>query len=421
MSEAPAAVAQISYPDLYARWERGYWSATEIDLTTDRKHWHAEMSEHERRAALWTYAMFFHGEHSVAATLSPFIDAAPRPEQKYFLATQQADEARHAVLFGRFMTEVVGEGPTVEAAMAATAPHLPWGFRRVFERLNRLSAEMRREPTQQRLVAGVMLYHLVIEAAMAQPGQHLIEAHLQRTGLLPGLFEGMRNISRDEQRHIGFGVKMLSELREVPGGLDAAAGMLREVMPLAAAAYVPPGWDESYAEVFGYTLEDVYADSIDSLETKLRSAGLPPEGLFGAYPQRTDLPPRERARRLLTMLRANLAGEKQGPARRDEEATALLFDAMRLSIDHREAPPRPVTIEWDFEDHVAWHMRVANGSSTTAPGHAAGADLVLRSTFQDWVDIAAGRRDARLAMLTRRLRLRGDMRLLLRFGRMFGR
>ncbi len=130
----------------------------------------------------------------------------------------------------------------------------------------------------------------------------------------------MRNVSRDEQRHIGFGVKLRTE----PGCLEAAAAMLREVLPWAAASYVPPGWDETYAECFGYTLEDVYTASIDSLETKLRAAGLPLEGLFGAYAQRVDLPPRERADRALTMLRANLVGENLGPARRDRRGVELL-------------------------------------------------------------------------------------------------
>ena len=43
----------------------------------------------------------------MADNLSPFIDAAPREEQKYFLTTQQVDEARHAIFFKRFMHEVV--------------------------------------------------------------------------------------------------------------------------------------------------------------------------------------------------------------------------------------------------------------------------------------------------------------------------
>src|SRR5437763_2127759 len=196
--------------------------------------------------------MFFHGEDAVAETLSPYIDAAPHEEQKYFLATQQADEARHAVFFARFMAEVPGLGGNGTAAREATDVYLTWGFRRVFGRLERLSSELQRDPSPQRLAAGVMLYHLIIEAAIAQPGQHLFEGHLERTGLLPGLLEGMRNISRDEQRHIGFGVKLLSDLRAVPGAVDAAAAMLRQVLPWLACTYVPPNWDESYAEVFGY-------------------------------------------------------------------------------------------------------------------------------------------------------------------------
>src|SRR5438270_11172364 len=87
---------QISYEDLYARWEKGNWRATEIDFSEDRRQWHEEFDDLKRRAALWNYAMFFHGEDSVTDNLSPFIDAAPREEQKYFLATQQVDEARHA-------------------------------------------------------------------------------------------------------------------------------------------------------------------------------------------------------------------------------------------------------------------------------------------------------------------------------------
>ena len=52
--------------------------------------------------------MFFYGEDAVADGLSPYIEAAPKEEQKYFLATQQVDEARHAVFFHRFFKEVIG-------------------------------------------------------------------------------------------------------------------------------------------------------------------------------------------------------------------------------------------------------------------------------------------------------------------------
>src|SRR3954468_15183436 len=95
------AADRVSYSDLYERWEKGNWRATELDFTTDREQWHETFSDLERRAALWNYSMFFHGEDSVPNTLSPSIAAAPLEEQKYFLAPQQGDEARHSVFFAR--------------------------------------------------------------------------------------------------------------------------------------------------------------------------------------------------------------------------------------------------------------------------------------------------------------------------------
>ena len=112
-------VDQISYDDLYGRWEDGNWKATEIDLTEDRKGWES-LSEIQRKSALWTYSMFFYGEDSVTDNLSPYIDAAPLEEQKYFLATQQVDEARHAVFFHRFFKEVIGAGDSIGSTLAYT-------------------------------------------------------------------------------------------------------------------------------------------------------------------------------------------------------------------------------------------------------------------------------------------------------------
>ena len=99
----------------------------------------------QRRGALWLYTLFFHGEDSVADNLSPYIDAAPLEEQKYFLATQQVDEARHAVFFHRFMHEVVGVGDgTLGGGRASTLQELNWGHRKTFERLDRMAAELRK-------------------------------------------------------------------------------------------------------------------------------------------------------------------------------------------------------------------------------------------------------------------------------------
>src|SRR4051812_47228315 len=154
----PSATAQITYTDLYARWEKGNWSATELDFSQDRIDWHERMTQEQRDAALWLFCLFFHGEDSVTDNLSPYIDAAPLEEQKYFLATQQVDEARHAVFFNRFVHEVVEAGDgTIAGALEATRPELTWGFVKTFEMLHRVVDELRRDRSRTKLAQAVTM------------------------------------------------------------------------------------------------------------------------------------------------------------------------------------------------------------------------------------------------------------------------
>ena len=414
----PATIAadQISYADLYARWEQGNWRATELDLTTDRQQWQNEFTELERAGAMWTYSLFFHGEDSVTDNLSPFIDAAPREEQKYFLATQQVDEARHAVLFARFMREVAGAGSDVGASLDQTRPKLTWGFRKVFERLDRMADELRSDRSRPRLAQAITLYHVVIEASLAQPGQHFIEEGHGRRGLLPGFREGVGHVARDEQRHIAFGVKMIADLvREDPECEPAIAELLREVLPFTVAVFVPPGWDERYVTSFGFTLHDIFTQGAEAMEGRLRAAGLNPNSMRLGLP--FDMPASARAERGLTLLRAGYLGEPNGPVTPNPEATAMLFDGLRRQVDPTVAPG--ATIQWDFSDAEPWHLRIDNGNTLVAPGRIEHADLTFHCRLTDWVDITAGRTEPWRALLQRKVRPTGSLRMLVRTRRLF--
>ena len=414
---ATLAADRISYSDLYSRWEHGSWSATEIDLTVDRDQWHNRFTDIERRGALWTYSMFFHGEDSVADNLSPYIDAAPKQEQKYFLATQQADEARHAVLFARFMREVVGVGEDTASSLEATRPELGWGFKKVFGRLDQMADELRRDRSKPKLAQAITLYHLIVEAALAQPGQHLIEESLKKRDLLPGFREGMGNVSKDEQRHIAFGVKMIADLaREDPECRPAIEELLREIFPLTAAVFVPPDWDERYVTSFGFTLEEIYTYGAEAMEARFRAAGLEPETMRVGMP--FDLPPEERARRGLAMLRAGYLGAPNGPVKPDPEVTRLLFDGLVRQMDTSIAPG--ATIQWDFRDAEPWHVRVVNGRAEAEAGRVERPDLTFHLGFQDWLDLTAGRVEPWRAVLTRRIRPSGKLRMLMRAPKLFG-
>src|SRR5680860_1177982 len=86
----------VTYVDLYKRWEHGNWSAYDIDFSEDRKGWEA-LSDIQRRSAMWIYSMFYYGEDRVADTL------------------------------------------------ASTVPQLGWGYRGVFDRLDRMAEELRKD------------------------------------------------------------------------------------------------------------------------------------------------------------------------------------------------------------------------------------------------------------------------------------
>jgi hypothetical protein len=416
----------ISYADLYARWERGNWRATELDFSEDARQWREDFTEFERQAAMWNYCLFFWGEDAVADNLSPYIDAAPLEEQKYFLTTQQVDEARHAVFFKRFMQEVceVGDG-SMASGLSAIKPQLTVGFRKIFDRLDTMADELRADRSPAKLAAAVTLYHIVIESALAQPGQHFICSYLEERDQLPAFREGMQNIAADEQRHIGFGVKLLSDLnREDPVGVPkAVAGLLREVTRFTSQVLMPPGWDERYLTVFNYTFDKVGIEGLTSMTTKLRSAGLAIDTLPGPALLPPGLTPLEVTRRGRALAKAGVIGVREGPTDRDPETVELLFDTIRRQVNPDHGLTRATTFQWEFTDPdiATWHLTVSNGSSIVEQGAAPKADVRLRLSYQDWVDIVGERLDPLRALATGRLRPRGNPLALARLSKVFPR
>jgi len=416
----------ITYADLYARWERGNWRATELDFSEDARQWREDFTQFERQAALWNYCLFFWGEDAVADNLSPYIDAAPLAEQKYFLTTQQVDEARHAVFFKRFMQEVCGIGDgSMSSGLEAIKPQLTVGFRRIFDRLDRMADELRADRSRSNLAAAVALYHIVIEAALAQPGQHFICSYLEERDQLPAFRQGMENIAADEQRHIGFGVKLLSDLkREDPVGVPkAVARVLRGVTRFTSQVLMPPGWDERYITVFNATFDTVGVEGLTSFTTKLRSAGMPIESLPGPPLLPPGLSPLEVSQRGRALAKAGVIGVREGPSDRDPETVALMFDTIRRQVNPNHGLAKPTTFQWEFSDPdvPTWHLTVNNGSSVAAEGAAPRPDLRLRLAYQDWVDIVGERLDPRRAIATGRLRPRGNPLALARLTKVFPR
>src|SRR5262245_53983395 len=202
------------YAELYRRWEAQPWSPLALDFSRDAEQWRTATPELRRQ---WMGIGRFHGFHLGEAhlmrALAAFLEALPRPDQRRFVATQIADEARHDVFFDRFLEEALGLPPE-ETSDEAVLPRLSPGMRHLF--LELLPARARRlaaEPHDRAaLVEGVALVHLLIEGTLALSNMRVVLHDFRRLGLFPGFQAGFLQVVRDEARHILFGIRVLRDL-----------------------------------------------------------------------------------------------------------------------------------------------------------------------------------------------------------------
>jgi Ribonucleotide reductase, small chain/SCP-2 sterol transfer family len=417
----------VTYEDLYKRWEQGNWSAYDIDFTADVAGW-AGLSDIQRRSAMWIYSMFFYGEDRVADTLAPYVSAAPTEEQSYFLATQQVDEVRHSLFFHRFFKEVIGVGgDSVQETLAATLPQLNWGYRGVFDRLDRMAVELRSDTSLPKYAQAITLYHLIVEGSLAQPGQHFIEDFFSSGGTMPGFSAGMANVSRDEQRHIGFGVKVLSELlaESNPASEECKAAvveLLREVLPYSPAVFRPPNLDRAYTECYGFTLEDIYAFGLKLVRQRWRTIGYPTEEMpTGVFPFDPDKTEDELAADQVKMMLGGILGPSDGSLRpsTDPELMRLYFEVTARVADPSAATDGPLVYQWKFTDAEPWHLIIDNGSTRAEPGLAADSAVTIEASWADW--LATTKPDAKplKLLLSRKVRPHGSLRELARLRKVF--
>ncbi len=416
----------VTYEDLYTRWEHGNWSAYDLDFSKDKAGWEA-LSDIQRRSAMWIYSMFFYGEDRVADTLAPYITAAPTEEQSYFLATQQVDEVRHSIFFHRFFKEVIGVGgETVEQTLSATLPQLNWGYRGIFDRLDLMAEELTKDRSLPKYAQAITLYHLIVEGSLAQPGQHFIEDFFASEETMPGFSAGIANVSRDEQRHIGFGVKVLSELlREGAPGWEenraAVTALLREVLPYGPAVFYPPNFDRSYTECYGFSLEDIFAFGLKLIRQRWRTIGYPTEEMpAGVFPFDPDAAPEQVAASQVKLMEAGVFGPPDLTPVATPETQRIYFDVVKRVADPRAANGSPLVYQWRFTDAEPWHVVIDNGSTRAEPGEAPNPTVTLETSWKDFVGMSKPDANPLKMILTRRVRPRGSIREIARLRKVFG-
>lgn len=409
----------IARDRLYRLWEEGHWSAKALDFTQDAIDWRERVTEQQRQAILWNYSMFLDGEESVTSTLAPFMEALTSYEDRVFLATQIADEARHHVFFDRFMREVMGIGQDdLASTLAATHPNLSWGYTQIFTELDRMADRLRRHPRDLPLLAqGFAIYHLTVEAMLAHTGQHYLRDYGSQHERFPGFAQGINFVARDESRHIAFGVQTLRELvTQHPECKAAAIAIFNRILPWAAGVFTPPAMDWGYITCLGYTPHEVFTFGLRSLETKMRRAGIEPGEVRELVKLGYADPPAQQAERVITLIEGGVLGTDAAPHPTEATLDTLFAATERLATwTQAGKPSAPATIQWHFSDAAPRYLELGGViGPRMGSGQADQPTLTLRATAADWVRIATGRLSQPQAVLSRRLRITGDWGLALR-------
>lgn len=266
-----------TYRELFYRWEKQQWRASEIDFTSDREQW-AKMPQEEQMMRLFGLAAFFQGEASVTDALSPFVLAMPEEEMRLFATTQQVDEARHTVFFARFFQEVIGiEMGSLEDMLGEARKHMNPHLKAILiDALADVGERLRQDPQNlATLVEGVTLYHVVIEGTMALAGQRGILENYRLQDIFPAFRGGFTAVARDESRHVVFGVKFLRDMIQRDHAYaQVVQAAVERYAPTALMAITPE--DEHIPQILEAG-EDPWVTprfAVESLRKKLKVVGL---------------------------------------------------------------------------------------------------------------------------------------------------
>lgn len=228
---ADAVVVQEPTPRvLYERWEKQQWSADAISLDRDKEDWDSQLRKPLREALSLLMNNFIVGEYTALDRFAPLMASCPDEESLLFLGTQAADEARHMRFMGRLANELLELPRDLRSVLPYAWSHLTPANRE----LNRLESQIFQELNDRpgnyaywlRLVT---LFHLVTEGVLALHGQRQLVASLRRLSIMPGTMAGFTGMTRDESRHVGFGVHALQK-----GILEGYQDEICEVVEQAA-------------------------------------------------------------------------------------------------------------------------------------------------------------------------------------------
>jgi len=211
--------------------KHGIWNPVDIDFSQDKEDW-KKLSEAQQLEVLTQFAQFIGGEEAVTADILPMIMAVAKKgwfEEETYLTTFLFEEAKHAEFFSLFLEEI---GVTEDLSHLLTPGHhklfdeiLPTAMNRLLE-----------DDSPETMIDAAVTYNIFAEGVLAETGYWFFYEALSKANLFPGFITGIRNVKRDEGRHIGFGTFLIQRLIAEHPELDLyerVQAKLQELLPIA--------------------------------------------------------------------------------------------------------------------------------------------------------------------------------------------
>ncbi|MBA4548691.1 R2-like ligand-binding oxidase [Thermoactinomyces intermedius] len=258
----------------------GVWDPKDIDFTQDKETWQT-FTDDEKEASLRLGAMFQAGEEAVTRDLLPLIRVISmegRLEEELYLTTFLFEEAKHTEVFRRFLDEVVG------GAGDLTIYHQSH-FKKIFyEYLPQAMERLIDDPSPEAQAEASVTYNMVVEGILAESGYHAFYTALKGQLAMPGMFEAVTNLKRDEARHISYGSYLLQRLISEHDHIwDVVVKRMELLLPHAIGVV-----DEIFGTMdpfpFDLKKDDIVAFAMKQFQTRMevlrRARGKTPDEIY---------------------------------------------------------------------------------------------------------------------------------------------
>jgi ribonucleoside-diphosphate reductase beta chain len=209
----------------------GIWNPVDIDFSQDKEDW-KKLSEEQQLEVLTQFAQFIGGEEAVTQDILPMIMAVSKKgwfEEETYLTTFLFEEAKHAEFFSLFLEEI---GVTDDLSHLLSPGH-----HKLFdETLPTVMNKLLDDQSPEAMIDAAVTYNIFAEGVLAETGYWFFYEALSKANLFPGFISGIRNVKRDEGRHIGFGTFLIQRLISENPELELFERVqqrLQELLPIA--------------------------------------------------------------------------------------------------------------------------------------------------------------------------------------------